>query len=60
MSVFEKNAFTEKTLDELKKKSYQMDEMSGSLGRMDCILKRPDGILEGASDPRADNTSVGY
>jgi gamma-glutamyltranspeptidase / glutathione hydrolase len=59
-TVFEKNAFTEKTLDELRKKSYQMDEMSGSLGRMDCILKRPDGILEGASDPRADNTSVGY
>jgi gamma-glutamyltranspeptidase/glutathione hydrolase len=27
---------------------------------MDCIMVHPDGQLEGASDPRADNTSIGF
>lgn len=59
-TVFEKGAFTEATLTALRKKGYTMDQQSGTLGRMDCILVHPDGQLEGASDPRADNTSVGY
>lgn len=58
--VFEKNAFSDKSLEELRKKGYQMDPQNGTLGRMDCVLMHPDGTLEGASDPRADNTSVGY
>lgn len=59
-TVFEKGAFSEATLVALRKKGYVMDQQSGTLGRMDCILVHPDGQLEGASDPRADNTSVGY
>jgi gamma-glutamyltranspeptidase / glutathione hydrolase len=59
-TVYETNAITEKELETLKAKGYQMDNQKGTLGRMDCILLRPDGTLEGASDPRADNTSLGY
>jgi gamma-glutamyltranspeptidase / glutathione hydrolase len=59
-TVYETNALTEKALETLKAKGYQMDNQKGTLGRMDCILLRSDGTLEGASDPRADNTSLGY
>ncbi|MCP9763048.1 gamma-glutamyltransferase [Lacihabitans soyangensis] len=59
-TVFEANAFSEKTLEKLRGKGYIMDQQKGTLGRMDCIMVHPDGKLEGASDPRADNTSIGY
>jgi gamma-glutamyltranspeptidase / glutathione hydrolase len=59
-TVFEPNAFNEKTLEILRSKGYVMDQQKGTLGRMDCILLHPDGQLEGASDPRADNTSIGF
>jgi gamma-glutamyltranspeptidase/glutathione hydrolase len=59
-TTYEKNAFSEATLNNLKAKGYNLVPMSGSLGRMDCIMLRPDGKLEGGSDPRGDNTSVGY
>ena len=59
-TVYETNAFTEKTIEILKNKGYIIDAQKGTLGRMDCILRKADGSLEGASDPRADNTSIGY
>ena len=59
-TVFEANAFSEKTLEILRGKGYIMDQQKGTLGRMDCIMVHPDGKLEGASDPRADNTSIGF
>ncbi|PLK44466.1 gamma-glutamyltransferase [Emticicia sp. TH156] len=59
-TTYEKNAFSEATLNNLKAKGYKMVPMVGSLGRMDCIMLRPDGRLEGGSDPRGDNTSIGY
>jgi gamma-glutamyltranspeptidase/glutathione hydrolase len=59
-TVYEPNAFTEKTINALKSRSYIIDAQKGTLGRMDCIMRHPDGTLEGASDPRADNTSMGY
>ncbi len=59
-TVYEPNAFSEKTINALKSRGYIIDAQKGTLGRMDCIMLRPDGTLEGASDPRADNTSVGY
>lgn len=57
---YEKGAFEPATLDALIQKGFQMQEQRSSLGRMDCILVYPDGRLEGASDPRSENTSVGY
>jgi gamma-glutamyltranspeptidase / glutathione hydrolase len=57
---FEKNSFSEKVLAGLKAKSYIMEEQKSTLGRMDCIMLRSNGTLEGASDARADNTSIGY
>ena len=59
-TTYEKNAFSEATVNNLKAKGYNLVIMSGSLGRMDCIMLRPDGKLEGGSDPRGDNTSIGY
>jgi len=59
-TFFEPNAFTENTLKNLRDKGYIIDQQKGSIGRMDCILVHPDGKFEGASDPRADNTSIGY
>ncbi len=59
-TVYEPNAFSEKTVNALKSRGYIIDAQKGTLGRMDCIMLRSDGTLEGASDPRADNTSVGY
>ena len=31
-----------------------------TLGRMDCILEREDGTLEGGADERGDNIALGY
>ena len=31
-----------------------------TLGRMDCILVREDGSLEGGADKRGDNVALGY
>ena len=56
----EQNAFTPKTIELLRARGYVIEAQKGTLGRMDCILRRLDGTLEGASDPRADNTSIGY
>jgi gamma-glutamyltranspeptidase/glutathione hydrolase len=59
-TTFEKGAFAEKTLERLRAKGYLIEPQQGTIGRMDCILVRPDGSLEGASDPRSDDTSVGF
>ncbi len=58
--VFEAGAFKDQTIKTLQSRGYNMEQQSNTLGRMDCILVRPDGTLEGASDPRSDDTSVGY
>ncbi|RAJ95490.1 gamma-glutamyltranspeptidase/glutathione hydrolase [Larkinella arboricola] len=59
-TTFENGAFSDETIQKLQSRGYVLEQLTNSLGRMDCVLLRPDGTLEGASDPRADNTSVGY
>jgi len=59
-TTFENGAFSEATIQALQNRGYVLEKLTNTLGRMDCILIRPDGSYEGASDPRADNTARGY
>lgn len=59
-TIFENGAFSDATIQTLQSRGYALERLTNSLGRMDCILVRPDGSYEGGSDPRADNTSRGY
>jgi len=58
--TFEKGAFSEQAIKFLTDKKENLEELNGTLGRMDCILRKDDGTLEGGADPRADDTAVGY
>ncbi|MVM32915.1 gamma-glutamyltransferase [Spirosoma sp. HMF4905] len=59
-TIFENGAFSDATVQALKSRGYILEQLTNTLGRMDCVLIRPDGSYEGASDPRADNTARGY
>jgi len=59
-TTFENGAFSEPTIKTLQGRGFILEKLTNTLGRMDCVLVRPDGSLEGASDPRADNTARGY
>ncbi|MEI7585662.1 gamma-glutamyltransferase [Runella sp.] len=59
-TTFESGAFTEGVIQRLQSRGYILEMQRNTIGRMDCILVRPDGTLEGGSDPRGDDTSVGY
>ncbi|WP_420150953.1 gamma-glutamyltransferase [Spirosoma sp.] len=59
-TIFENGAFSDATVQALQNRGYILEKLTNTLGRMDCVLIRPDGSYEGASDPRADNTARGY
>ncbi len=59
-TVFEQGRFSDAVLEKLQQGGYILERQKGTIGRMDCIMIRPDGTLEGASDPRGDNTSAGF
>ncbi len=56
----ETNALETQALSDLLSLGYIMEIQNRTLGRMDCIMVHPNGVLEGASDPRGENTSVGF
>ncbi|MCL8006908.1 gamma-glutamyltransferase [Gelidibacter japonicus] len=54
----EKGAFDDAVRAELEAMGHVIKERS-SIGRVDAILVRPDGLLEGAADPRGDDWAMG-
>jgi gamma-glutamyltranspeptidase/glutathione hydrolase len=54
----EQGAFSNETLMELQKMGHQIETVS-QMGRVDAILLK-DNLLEGAADPRGDDTAAGY
>ena len=59
-TLFETGAFSEETIKKLQSRAYILEMQKNTLGRMDCIMLKADGTLEGGSDPRGDDTSIGY
>ncbi|MCS6808188.1 MAG: gamma-glutamyltransferase [Bacteroidota bacterium] len=55
----EPGAFTPETEAALQAKGHTLRYL-GAIGKVEVIVVRPDGSLEGAADPRGDDTAVGF
>ena len=56
---FEEAGFDQAVIDSLKDMGHQINQ-KGKLGKVECIYYMPDGMIEGAADPRADDTVMGF
>lgn len=57
--MVEQWGFDRLTLDDLRRRGYQVEERS-PWGNADAIVRMPDGSLEGAADPRGEGAAAGY
>ena len=58
---FEPNSFDSTLIQTLKNKGYLINEKNSPIiGKVDAILRLPDGRLEGGADPRGDDKAVGF
>ena len=57
--VVEEETLSDELSNRLTKIGHKIVNRS-SLGRMDCILIKEDGSLEGGADKRGDNVAIGY
>lgn len=55
---YEEGAFTRETVEALQAMGHRLQQRE-PIGRVEAILVRSDGMLEGAADPRGDDTAMG-
>jgi gamma-glutamyltranspeptidase/glutathione hydrolase len=56
---YEKDGFSDELKTKLQQIGHKLKERS-SIGRVDAILRNPDGSLQGGADHRGDDTAAGY